>query len=1086
MNGLRPTSFCCFVAVSLLAIVPHRTWAQEGASSDEFFEAQVRPLLMARCAECHGEKKQEMSLRIDTAEGFQKGGESGPLVSVDRPEESRLLTVLSHAGDTSMPPDGKLADSEIAAIRQWVLSGAKWPVGTGHLPNGPSLEERARNHWAFRPVLSQSLPDALHPEISRTWIDRFIQQKLDEKKLDLSPASDRRTLLRRLTFDLTGLPPTREEVESFDRQASADAWERETDRLLASPHYGEKWGRHWLDVARYADTKGYVFISDRRYPFAYTYRNYVIESLNQDRPYDRFIKEQLAADTLADPNEKSALAAMGYLTVGRRFLNNGPDIIDDRIDVVTRGMLGLTVTCARCHDHKYDPVSIEDYYSLYGVFNSSPEPEDRPLIGESESAEEFAGYQRSIAQKEKAIEQFIARKRDEKEAKLRQELPRLVMAWHESGGDPSGELVQKTAVESGLSQAVVKDFITRWQSFLSVRLRPDHPVFAVWAMYQATPPDGFSAMTERLKMPGGMDPVVLPAVAKTFHESAPVTMRDVIDRYCRLLTNQSPDLADVRRVLDEPGSPVKISLDETVGTFDQKDRNELTNLRNQREAVRVTHPGAPPEAMVLTESPNPVDSPVFLRGNPNRHGPVVVRRYIGFLDSPEHPPFREGSGRKDLALKIASTGNPLTARVMVNRIWHWHFGRGLAPSTSDFGLRADPPTHPELLDELAYRFMESGWSMKDLHRQILSSEVYRQASLDRAEARAIDPENQYLWRFRPRRQELEEMRDSLLEATGELDGSYLGRSVPIEGEKASFRRAVYAYIDRQNLESFFRTFDFANPNTSAPLRFVTTVPQQALYLMNSPFVIDRCRSISDQALMDSLTSLEEQVDDIYWQILRRPAKPMEIDHAIRFILAESSDVPTSRSPWSYGWGGMDASTGKVVFQAMEHWKREHWQPRPRFPHPDVSHLVLNRTGGHPGMDAMQSAIRRLTVPADGTLRIQGKIRHKVKEGDGVHGRLIASGSGLVSEWQVHGGEVETTVGSLPVRRGEAIDFLVDPGATDNFDSFQWEIKCELVSADGRSQVFDSVKDYVGPSSPLTPWGRLAQVLLLSNEFAFID
>ncbi len=521
------------------------------------------------------------------------------------------------------------------------------------------------------------------------------------------------------------------------------------------------------------------------------------------------------------------------------------------------------------------------------------------------------------------------------------------MAWHESGGEPNGELVQKTAVDSGLSQPVVRQFISRWQSFLSTRLRPDHPVFAVWAMYQATPPEGFSAMAERLKTPGGMDTVVLPAVAKTFHESAPATMRDVIDRYCRLLTNQSPDLAEVRRVLDEPGSPVKLSLDEAVGTFDQGDRNELTNLRNQREAVRVTHPGAPPEAMVLTESPNPVDSPVFIRGNPNRHGPVAVRRYIGFLDSPEHPPFREGSGRKDLALKIASNTNPLTARVMVNRVWHWHFGRGLAPSTSDFGLRADPPTHPELLDELAYRFMESGWSIKDLHRQMLSSEVYRQASLDRPEARSIDPENQYLWRFRPRRMELEEMRDSLLEATGELDGRYLGRSVPIVGEKASNRRAVYAYVDRQNLESFFRTFDFANPNTSAPLRFVTTVPQQALYLMNSPFVIDRCRSMSDQMLMDASASLEAQVDDLYWRILRRSAKPAEIDNGVRFILAESSDVPTGRSPWSYGWGGVEASTGKVVFQSMEHWKREHWQPRPRFPHPDVSHLVVNRTGGHP-------------------------------------------------------------------------------------------------------------------------------------------
>ncbi len=425
MTSFRSADIRCLATGLLLALLVHPTWAEESASTDEFFEKQVRPLLLARCAECHGEKKQEMSLRIDTVEGFQKGGESGPLINTDRLEESRLLAVLSHAGDVSMPPDGKLADAEIAAIRQWVLGGAKWPAGSEHAAGGVSIEEQARSHWAFRPVQQQPLPDVQHPELSRTPIDRFIQSKLDEKGISLSPSADRRTLLRRVTFDLTGLPPTREEVESFDRQMRVDAWERESDRLLASPHYGEKWGRHWLDVARYADTKGYVFVSERRYPFAYTYRNYVIESLNQDRPYDRFIKEQLAADTLADPNEKSALAAMGYLTVGRRFLNNGPDIIDDRIDVVTRGMLGLTVTCARCHDHKYDPVSTEDYYALYGVFNSSLEPDERPLIGESDSAEEFAGYQRAIALKDKAIDQFIAAS----ETRRRRSFGKSSLAW---------------------------------------------------------------------------------------------------------------------------------------------------------------------------------------------------------------------------------------------------------------------------------------------------------------------------------------------------------------------------------------------------------------------------------------------------------------------------------------------------------------------------------------------------------------------------------------------------------------------------------------------------------------------------------
>jgi hypothetical protein len=876
-------------------------------------------------------------------------------------------------------------------------------------------------------------------------------------------------------------------MESFRRQGRPDAFEREIDRLLASPAYAEKWARHWLDVARYADTKGYVFVSERRYPFAYTYRDYVIEAFNTDRPYDQFVREQIAADHLADPKDPRALSAMGYLTVGRRFLNNGPDIIDDRIDVVTRGMLGLTVTCARCHDHKYDPVSTEDYYALYGVFNNSPEPESRPTIGPSESAEEFARYEQTLTQKQKEIDSFIARKRDEKEAKLRQEFPRLVMAWHEAGGQPNGDIVQKTAIDSGLSQAVVSQFITRWQSFLSDRLRPDHPVFAVWAMYQSTPPEQFADMSQRLQSPGGMGGAVLPAVAKTFERESPRSMREVIDHYCRLLVGNTPETAEVRRVLEEPGSPIKISIEETVGTFDQGERNQLTNLRNQREAVRVTHPGAPPEAMILAESPNPQDSPIFIRGNPGRHGPLAVRRYIGFLDAPERPPFREGSGRKELALRIASRENPLTPRVMVNRVWHWHFGRGLVPSTSDFGLRADPPSHPELLDAMANRFIESGWSVKNLHREMLASETYRQESLDRPDAREVDPENIYLWRFRSRRLTLEEMRDSLLEVSGELDQRFLGRSVPIVGDRPSHRRAVYAYVDRQNLENFFRTFDFANPNTSAPLRFVTTVPQQALYLLNSPFVMDRCRAIGRDWSSQEFISLEHQVNELYWRILRRAAEPDEIAAGVQFIVAESGEIPQSRSPWAYGWGGLDPANGQVVFTPMEHWKRDHWQPRDRFPHPDVNHLVINRSGGHPGQHGQQSTVRRFHVPGEGQVRVTGKIKHPTKQGDGVRALVAVRSAGVVGTWDVHHGEVESIVESVSVHRGETIDFVVEPKASDSFDSYQWGVRIEWRSADGEtSQVHDSVRDFAGPSEPLSPWARFTQVLFWSNEFAFVD
>jgi mono/diheme cytochrome c family protein len=1068
--------------------------APDSAGRDEFFEKHVRPVLANHCFECHGSKKQEMGVRLDTASGFARGGENGALVDPSRLESSRLLEVIEYGGAIQMPPEGKLADAEIEAIKQWVLAGAVWPksaAGASEDGSGESAAEKAKKHWAFTPLTRGPIPEVKNESVSRTPIDRFIQAKLEEKGLELSPVADRRTLLRRLSFDLTGLPPTREESTAFVSSVRPDEFERNVDRLLSSPHYAEKWARNWLDVARYADTKGYVFVSERRYPFAYTYRNYVIESLNEDKPYDQFVREQIAADRWANPGDKKALAALGFLTVGRRFLNNGPDIIDDRIDVVTRGLLGLTVSCARCHDHKYDPISTEDYYALYGVFNSSAEPDDRPTIGESESEEEFAKYQRALSQRQLEIDQFIARKRDAKEAKLRKELPRLVMAWHEAQGQPSQELVQKTAVESGLSEAVVRQFLSRWQQFLSARLKVDDPVFALWAMYQATPADQYSSMPEKLRSSGTMDSVLLPAVATTFIEAKPASMREVVERYCRLLVNDAPELARVRQVLEEPGSPVKVSLDETVGTFDQGERNELTNLRNKKESVRVTHAGAPPEAMVLADSAQPQDSPIFIRGNPGRHGAVAVRRYIGFLDQPDRPAFREGSGRKELAEKIASPANPLTARVMVNRIWHWHFGRGLAASTSDFGLRAEAPSHPALLDELAISFVESGWSVKDLHRQILSSSVYRQSSEEplegRSEARGVDPENSLLWRFGSRRMTLEEMRDSVLEATGGLDERFLGRSVPIVGEKASNRRAVYAYVDRQNLESFFRTFDFANPNTSAPLRFVTTVPQQALFLLNSPFVIDRCRSVANQMASDSSTSLEHQVDDLYWMILRRPATAEEIARSVEFILAESGTPPTSRTPWIYGWGAMDEASGRVQFQPMEHWRREQWQPRATFPSPEVSHLVINRGGGHPGMNCQQSSIRRFVVPTSGMLKISGRIVRPAKEGDGIRAVMVSSRSGKIKDWSIPTGDVDVAVDPLRVERGETIDFVVEPGENDNFDSYQWSIQLELAASEsGTVHVHDSAKDYTGPSEPLSPWARLTQVLLLSNEFVFID
>ena len=336
-----------------------------------------------------------MSLRLDSAAGLRKGSDTGPVINSTSPETSLLLTALSHQGDVKMPPDGKLPEESIATLKEWVLMGAPWPKNDISL-SGMSPQEKAKQHWAFQPVKRPVTPKVSSVGMAENPIDLFILERLEKNSLTLSPRADRHTLLRRASYDIVGLPPTAEEFESFEKDPSPDAFARATDRLLASPHYGERWARHWLDVARYADTKGYVFVSDRRYPFAYTYRDYVINSFNNDLPYNTFLMEQLAADKLPLQGNKPELAAMGFLTVGRRFLNNGPDIIDDRIDVVSRAP-GLTVGCARCHDHKYDPITMADYYSLYGIFASSNEPDQHPVIGSSDSAELFASYQAELA-----------------------------------------------------------------------------------------------------------------------------------------------------------------------------------------------------------------------------------------------------------------------------------------------------------------------------------------------------------------------------------------------------------------------------------------------------------------------------------------------------------------------------------------------------------------------------------------------------------------------------------------------------------------------------------------------------------------
>jgi len=747
----------------------------------EFFEKEVRPVLAEQCYKCHGPEKQKGELRVDSLEAMLKGSDQGPVVVPGKPEESSLIKSIKHIGDAKMPEKApKMPDAQISALEHWVAMGAPWPENDKQATTAAS--RAAKEHWSYQPIKAVPVPEVAN---AANPIDAFVISKLGEVGLTPSPRADKRTLLRRASFAMIGLPPTAEEMDALEADASPDAFAKAVDRLLDSPRYGERWARHWMDVARYADSKGYIGVGvDRSYPFAYTYRDWLIRAFNSDVPYDRFLELQLAADQMVGPNDPD-LAAMGFLNVGRRFIGNIHDIIDDRIDTICRGTMGLTVACARCHDHKFDPVLQRDYYALYGVFNSSTEPEELPKIGEIDDPQALANYEREYQKKKAALDEFVA-------ARL-------------------SDYGLLTTLATGV-------------------------------------------------------PVVL----------AP------LDR-------------DVLRPL-----------------MTGKDREKARELASEINKVNATQVG-PPRAMVMVDKPQPIEPVIFVRGNPGRPGDPVKRQFIGVLAGEKQQPFTKGSGRLELAQAIANRENPLTARHIVNRIWAYHFGKGLVGTVGDFGIKGDKPSHPELLDWLATWFMENGWSLKKLHRLVTQSATWQQTSDRREECVEKDPENRLLWRQNRQRLDFEATRDSLLFVAGQLDLKVGGKSVDIVNPPYSKRRAVYASIDRQNLPGLFRTFDFPSPDVSNPQRFVTTVPQQALFMLNNPFVVEQARALVSKPDFSKAESASEwQVQELYERVFARRAEPQEVEAALKFFSTEGATQEEAQK---------DAATPSAAPKSLTAWEK---------------------------------------------------------------------------------------------------------------------------------------------------------------------
>ncbi len=872
------------ISITLLFLFFFVCDAKADKVEDDFSERSIRPILSERCIECHGSAVQKSGLRLDSRKAVIKGGKNGAVVVPGNPNTSKLITSIKHEGQLKMPRSKKLPDNEIKAFEKWVSLGLPWPDSIKvTLKNTKSETE----HWSFLPVKKVDPPinEMSHP------IDSFIHQKLNKRLIKQSATADKRTLIRRLTIDLIGIPPSISEISAFENDPSSDAYEKVVDRLLASPRYGERWARHWLDIARYADNKGYVFFEDKNYPWAWTYREYVINSLNNDLPYNQFIIEQIAADQLKTKDKKS-LAALGFLTVGGHFMGNTHDIIDDRIDVMTRGLMGLTVSCARCHDHKFDPIPAADYYSLYGIMRSSFEPITPPLYDAEPITEEYKKFALELKTKEKKLLDFVQAKHRDLVTQSRSRVADYLLAAYQAGNQPPADDFMLLADKGDLNPAM----IARWRAFLERMKIQKDPTWALWHRYAILDISTFSASALEVKNLYSDNPLVI----KTFR--APFkSMKEVADTYGKLLgetekawlsSGGKTPLEDknaemIRSALYGPNSPADAPLALDWGFLDLfPDRTTQGEYKALIKDLETHLVKGPPRSMVLLDSNELYEPNIFIRGQPNRIGDKVPRQFLKVLDS-NRQSFLKGSGRLELANSIASNTNPLTSRVFVNQVWAHHFGNGLVGTLGDFGVRGDLPTHPELLDWLAMNFMENNWSIKKLHKVIVTSNTYKQSSNDREDCLKVDPENKLLWKQNRRRLDFESLHDSVLSVSGNLDLKVGGPSVSFFTGKN--RRAVYGYIDRLDFPSLLATFDIPNPASSSVERISTTVAPQALYLMNGPFVREAAKKVLNLNMIKEIKSADQKADAIMLAVLGRKPTATEKLQMINFVMGSNEN-----------------------------------------------------------------------------------------------------------------------------------------------------------------------------------------------------
>ena len=872
----------------------------------ELFEKNARPLFAEKCQPCHSAKLRSGGFDLSTVEGMKEAAAMGIFGKASELDNSPILRALSHENRIKMPPQGKLPSEKISALREWIVAGAPTPAltptagdllaGTGVRPVALRgvITDADKNFWAFKPLSQKAPPLAQEKAWALNLVDQFILTNLEKNGLKPAPQADKTTLLRRATFDLTGLPPTGKEMKDFFVDRSPKAYEKVIDRLLASPRYGERWGRHWLDVMRYADSTGSD--EDHRYPHAWRYRDYVIEAFNSDMPYNQFVREQLAGDILAaDPNSGvgyRGIVATGFLALGKKALAQKDlplkryDVVDDQIEVTSKALLGITVNCARCHDHKFDPIATKDYYQMAAIFASTlsyekgetGDPIQTPLTPASEYDAFYRRWQdyNDIQGQIGKIFKFDDEARKKREADQKQIADYMFAAYR--------VYAKHEAAEPKLDAKL----LGKWVAYLNDTNRPE---LSRW--YSATDADRVEAAAQ---------------YQEDFRRSAYQYDQDLSwwkgtqESYPKAgkVPSARPFLSADQHgffvAVWQNGGPLHRTRDEQLAALDPAKADEVRKLLAQAESMEKALPRTEIPMACAVKEGQTMEQHVFLRGDYHSFGDPVERSAPTILRfGLPLEPVKTNSGRLELANWIIDPRNPLPARVIANRIWQGHFGEGIVRTPDNFGRLGDRPSNPELLDYLARTFIDNGWSIKKMHKLIMLSKTYQMSAAFDDEKKAKDPENRLLSHFPRQRLSIEEIRDAYLAMGGDLDlkmGGTLDPGVGTDGETSSRRismnpektnrRSIYLPLRRSNLPTLYSLFDFGDATTPDGRRNSTIVATQALFVMNSPLVVREASHLTANVLKQEKLE-KRRVEEIYIRVLDRKPDPSEIDRGLTYV-----------------------------------------------------------------------------------------------------------------------------------------------------------------------------------------------------------